>query len=71
MSVFQTDEELESFLKERDENIEGVTTCLAEHTDGTKEQGVVLTVQGKDVVLLESDLEAIIEYLNIPHYSED
>lgn len=57
-------DQFEEYVKNLDENIESVTTCLAETTDGEKENGIVLTIKGVDVVLLQSDLETIADYLN-------
>jgi len=59
----ETEEEFEEYVKGLDENIEEVTTCLAENQNGDKEHGMVITVGGKDVVLLQSGLEEIISYL--------
>lgn len=50
--------EFEDYVMGLDENIEKA----AVYEDG-EEYGIVLTVAGKDVVLLQSDLEVIVEYL--------
>jgi predicted house-cleaning NTP pyrophosphatase (Maf/HAM1 superfamily) len=59
-----TEDEFESYVKGLDDNIESVTTCLAVTADQEKQHGLVITVKGVDVVLLQSDLEEIIEYLD-------
>jgi hypothetical protein len=58
------EDEFEDFVLGLDDNIEEVTTCLAETKDGQKEHGLVITVGGKDIVLLQSDLQDIIDYLD-------
>lgn len=59
-----TEEEFEDFVMGLDENIQAVTTCLAEdNKTGQRQNGIVLTVEGVDVVLLHNYLEVIVEYL--------
>ena len=57
-------QEFEDYVKSLDDNIEDVTTCLAESENGEKEHGLVITVKGVDVVLLKSDLIQIVEFLD-------
>lgn len=57
-------EQFEEYVKSLDDNIEEVTTCLAESPNGEKEHGLVITVKGVDVVLLSSDLHEILSFLD-------
>lgn len=59
-----TEHQFEEFVMALDDNIEAVTTCLAETKGEERQHGLVITVKGVDVVLLRSDLEEIVEYLD-------
>lgn len=65
-------DEFENYVKQLDDNIEDVTTCLARDNEtGEKQHGVVLTIKGVDVVLLQSDLEEIIDFLDNERILDD
>jgi hypothetical protein len=66
--AIENDEELEQFIIERNDIVESVTTCVAEHKGGCFEHGIVITVSGKDIVLLKSELEEIVSYLGDDNY---
>lgn len=64
------EEKIQELILNSNENVEHVTTCIAEHSDGEKEHGIVITVSGKDVVLLRSELEEFLELLDQEYLPE-
>lgn len=59
----ETDEQLEEFVMGMNGTVESVTTCLSQDENGEKEHGIVITIDGIDLVFLQSHLEEIAEYL--------